>query len=121
MGGIPFMRVLRYVNPVRNEFIEHSHRVLSSNTQAELTTMKKNCWEYKQCGRQPGGSKVGELGVCPAFRSCWVVAGTFCGGEKQGSFASKLGSCMSCDFYKAVKSEEGDGFQMSSVLLKKLG
>ncbi len=27
---------------------------------------KLNCWEYKKCGRQPGGSKVAELGVCPA-------------------------------------------------------
>ena len=25
-----------------------------------------NCWEVKQCGRQPGGPKAGEFGVCPA-------------------------------------------------------
>jgi len=25
-----------------------------------------NCWEYKKCGREPGGIKVHELGVCPA-------------------------------------------------------
>ncbi len=28
--------------------------------------MKTNCWEVKNCGRQPGGAKVGELGACPA-------------------------------------------------------
>ena len=27
--------------------------------------MKLNCWEVKSCGRQPGGSKVREFGVCP--------------------------------------------------------
>jgi len=27
---------------------------------------KLNCWEFKKCGRQPGGPKVAELGVCPA-------------------------------------------------------
>ncbi len=27
---------------------------------------RKNCWEVKKCGRQPGGEKVDELGVCPA-------------------------------------------------------
>ncbi|MGE5174112.1 MAG: two-CW domain-containing protein, partial [Betaproteobacteria bacterium] len=27
---------------------------------------KLNCWEHKKCGRQPGGHKVAELGVCPS-------------------------------------------------------
>ena len=26
----------------------------------------KNCWEFKNCGRQPGGSNVNDLGLCPA-------------------------------------------------------
>ena len=58
--------------------------------------MKQNCWEYKKCGRQPGGSKVAELGICPvavenrtdavnggknAGRACWAVTGSFCGGK----------------------------------------
>ena len=30
---------------------------------------KENCWEVKQCGRQPGGAKTGELGVCLATTS----------------------------------------------------
>ena len=28
--------------------------------------MSKNCWDYKNCGRQPGGSKVETYGLCPA-------------------------------------------------------
>ncbi len=28
--------------------------------------MKQNCWEFKNCGRQPGGHKVNELGLCSA-------------------------------------------------------
>jgi hypothetical protein len=27
---------------------------------------KMNCWEFKQCGREPEGSKISESGVCPA-------------------------------------------------------
>jgi len=28
--------------------------------------MKKlNCWEFKKCGRQFGGEKVSDLGLCP--------------------------------------------------------
>ncbi|MBI5525168.1 MAG: hypothetical protein HY897_02460 [Deltaproteobacteria bacterium] len=86
---------------------------------------KPNCWEFKKCGREPGGNKVSKLGVCPAAvdergeganggsesgRICWVTAGTFCGGKVQGSFAQKRESCEACDFFVAVKKEEGDAF-----------
>ena len=82
---------------------------------------KKNCWEVKNCGRQPGGDKVGELGICPTAlakkcdginggknggRYCWAVAGTFCKGEIQGTFARKLQNCLSCPFYLQVEREE---------------
>ncbi len=67
----------------------------------------KNCWELKKCGREKGRTKVVEMGVCPASpghgRDCWMVAGTFCGGKVQGTFAQKRGTCMTCDWYKAVK------------------
>ena len=67
----------------------------------------KNCWELKKCGREKGGIKVAEMGICPAYpghgRDCWMVAGTFCGGKVQGTFAQKRGTCMTCDWYKTVK------------------
>jgi hypothetical protein len=90
--------------------------------------MAKNCWEHYRCGREPGGSKVDELGVCPAAtaeafdginrgrnggRCCWQVAGTLCGGRVQGTFAQKALSCLFCDFFRKVREEEGRGFQMS--------
>ncbi len=83
---------------------------------------RQNCWEYMKCGRQPGGHKVAELGVCTAAaddsydginrgrnagRFCWAVAGTFCGGKVQGTFADKRASCMSCGFFNKVRAEEG--------------
>lgn len=88
---------------------------------------KQNCWEFKNCGRQPGGAKVGELGVCPAAtdcdadglnygknggRLCWAVAGTFCDGVVQGEYAQKQKSCVACDFFLQVQKEEGLGFQI---------
>ncbi len=67
----------------------------------------KNCWEHKKCGREKGGAKVSEMGICPAYpkngRDCWMVAGTFCGGKVQGTHAQKLGTCMTCDWYKNVR------------------
>ncbi len=83
---------------------------------------KHNCWEIKNCGRESGGAKSDDLGVCPAAsetscdginsgknagRICWAIAGTFCGGKVQGDFAQKSVSCMSCDVFKQIKKEEG--------------
>lgn len=88
---------------------------------------KQNCWEIKNCGREPGGSKTDDLGVCPAStdtssdgihggknagRICWAVAGTFCGGKVQGEFAQKSVSCMSCEVFKQVKIDEGPDFML---------
>jgi hypothetical protein len=64
-----------------------------------------NCWEFKKCGREAGGAKAAELGVCPAYpkhgKSCAHMAGTLCGGKVQGSFATKVVACMQCDYYKS--------------------
>jgi len=100
--------------------------------------MKKrlNCWEFKKCGRQPGGEYERDLGICPAAvdkrldgvhggtnagRACWILTGTMCGGKVQGSFAKKYENCELCDFYKALKEEEGPSYELAIVLLKKLG
>ena len=98
-------------------------------------TIKQNCWEYKNCGRELFGNNVQMLGVCPAAtetklhgvhdgvnagRSCWVIAGTLCHGEKQGVFAQKYNSCMECDFYHIVRDENFQNFQVSLSLLQRL-
>ncbi len=87
-----------------------------------MAQRKINCWEFKNCGREPGGAKASGLGVCPAAidksfnginrgdnagRFCWAVAGTFCGGSAQGTFAEKRESCLGCDFFNKVRTEEG--------------
>jgi hypothetical protein len=63
---------------------------------------EQNCWEYMKCGRDTDASTK-----CPAFphfgRVCWVVAGTFCEGKVQGTFAQKYENCGKCDFYQTVK------------------
>lgn len=96
---------------------------------------KLNCWEYMDCGLDPGGPKADESGACPAARAvkldgshggvnggraCWVVQGTMCGGEIQGSFGEKFSNCCNCDFYQHVRKEEGGNFQLSAMLLDML-
>jgi protein phosphatase len=91
-----------------------------------MESNKQNCWEYMQCGRQPGGNKAKKLGLCPAAidptfngfnrgthagRMCWLVAGTFCHAKVQGTFAEKQSSCKHCEFYQKVHAEEGATLQ----------
>lgn len=72
-----------------------------------------NCWEIKRCGRQVGGSKVAELGECIASKeklghSCWVVAGTLCGGKLQGDAREKGKNCRRCEVYKKYQRTIGE-------------
>jgi len=96
---------------------------------------KQNCWEFKKCGREPGGKNSAAMGICPASladnfqgthygkrggRACWVISGTLCGGIAQGTFAKKWQNCFECDFFNRVKHEEGAGFKKPSDLLAKI-
>ena len=96
--------------------------------------MKKlNCWEHNKCSVGLGSVKNGQ--TCPvvletklnkvhdghnAGRACWVVAGTYCRGEVQGTFAKKYANCEKCNFYQQVRQEEGSKFKLSIVLLNQL-
>ena len=100
-------------------------------------TVRTNCWEFKNCGRQPGGKRSEELGVCPVTtyedlhgahggrnggRACWAIAGSLCGGKIQGTYAQKLSNCWRCDFFNAVKKEEdpsAHGFSATRLGMEK--
>jgi two-component system NtrC family sensor kinase len=66
------------------------------------------CWEYKKCGREKDATTK-----CPAYsnfgRICWSVAGTFCEGKVQGTFAQKYEDCRKCDYYQMLKREREHG------------
>lgn len=86
---------------------------------------KLNCWEFKNCGREPGGLMADVLGECPvgsamkydglnegvgAGRACWMVPNSVCN-HKRGA------SCYDCEFYKRVVFEQDEkiAFKYSSV------
>ena len=62
------------------------------------------CWEFMRCGRDKDATVR-----CPAYphfgRICWVVAGTFCEGKPQGTFAQKYEDCTRCEFYRQLEAE----------------
>ncbi len=96
---------------------------------------KNNCWEFIKCGREYGGKQVRELGVCPVSiesrldgthggtnggRACWIVPNSLCNGTVQGTFVVKFRECMKCGFYRSVKYEEAENFQMAVKLFDRL-
>jgi hypothetical protein len=82
----------------------------------------QNCWEFKQCGREPGGKRAAELGVCLAAtfkpadgfcagqnggRGCAYIVGAFCSGTVPGTRKDLSKHCTVCGFYQRLKSEHG--------------
>ena len=58
------------------------------------------CWEHFQCGEAS----------CPAFEStdhrCWMISGTHCRQEVQGTFIEKLEMCLDCQPFLANSTTE---------------
>lgn len=86
----------------------------------KIMSRKLNCWEFRNCGMEPGGIFSEIYGVCPiartmkydgvngglgAGRACWVVMNKSAG---KGPFICRNNrqSCYDCGFYKRVRSEE---------------
>lgn len=98
--------------------------------------MKRNCWDVMQCGRQHGGARTNELGVCSVStekrldgvnggtnggRSCWVLPLTlYCDDKVRREFTKKFASCFYCRFYELVREEEGNNFALSNEITEKL-
>ena len=96
---------------------------------------KLNCWDFKKCGLEPGGTNSSILGVCTAAcakwlnginfgknggRACWAVKGTMCDMMSQEIYAQKIKKCLACHFYKIVREEEGKEFQWIDIILDKI-
>jgi len=87
--------------------------------------MKMNCWEFYECGREPGGHSVERRGACQApmdeehngtncgkngGRYCWSVMSE--ASKREGKCCKRVGAgeCCECLFYKLVKGQEGEKF-----------
>lgn len=83
-----------------------------------LTTDKKlNCWEFKKCGREPGGRNIAQYGICSipvavdsdgmndgknGGRACWLWRESACGDIMRKCSVEEIRECRECDFYKSV-------------------
>ena len=80
-----------------------------------------NCWQFKNCGREPGGDKVLTRGPCPVAlemaadgihngknggRCCWVITNSVYEGNTPGFCLERSRKCRECDFYLFVEKAE---------------
>jgi len=95
---------------------------------------KLNCWEFKECGREPGGCQAEASGVCRtttakglngihdgqnAGRCCWALAiKGFCAANCEAPLGERLKICVACPFHKRVRREEGKNFLCVRDLLE---
>lgn len=92
---------------------------------------KQNCWEFEKCRRQPGGSKIKDLGICPAAtfsaadgfggginggRACVYITGSFCSSTVKGTRKEILKKCPQCDFYHVLKNEMREEMTLMSFV-----
>jgi hypothetical protein len=90
---------------------------------------KINCWEFRNCGMEPGGIFSKIYGECPvpemmkfdgqnggtgAGRACWMVMHN---GSGIGPFVcrNRRVSCVQCEFFQRVQIEESrlDEYEIS--------
>ena len=75
------------------------HEVQTGNLNVEIENPRLvNCRERMNCDKTD----------CPSYGKtrCWAVAGTFCRGEVQGTFAQKFGDCRKCVVYRESCGDE---------------
>lgn len=106
-------------------FARSSHNILifrlSFSNFFKIINMEEhniNCWEFKKCGREPGGKNAERYGVCSASieidcdglndgknggRSCWLWREFACGKIMKRSSVQNIKECHQCTFYNLVK------------------
>ena len=84
----------------------------TSGCSKNMTEYLKNCWEIRNCELHKNGRLTLIFGECVASlenmgHSCWMLAGTFCDGQIQGTAAQKEKKCRNCNVYQQYHRAEG--------------
>ena len=93
LGKKPTVSGEAICNRIREEIIPILYQVVHNDGITFHNPHVVHCWETKKCERID----------CPAYGNtevpCWYRAGTYCGGNIQGTFVDKCGGCRKCEVF----------------------
>lgn len=80
---------------------------------------KKNCWEFMECERGPGGSKADSLGLCPAALNKDIHREDGENSRHQNRLSTeatekKQLTCLECNFFQQTMQEAGSPIKLRS-------
>ncbi len=78
------------------DYTERACIIISEIMSSEM----EGCWVVKNCRNEK----------CPAYKSdnrqCWLITGTYCRNELQGTYYHKIDACRNCDFFKSANNQK---------------
>ena len=109
------------IKRLREDIIPMFEKIVTSDDVLFSNPNIITCWKLLDCKRTNCllyGDDSKEL-------RCWQIAGTYCGGNPQGSFVEKYGKCSNCKVFKGscptIVEEMGEHFNNMVYLLRQKG
>jgi methyl-accepting chemotaxis protein len=115
LGGETIVKAMEGMNQISGENLRLSKDMVTisedtlfqvENLQYSISNFKihsngdRRCWDILSC---PSSSRQ----KCPAYNveeeRCWLISGTWCKGNQQGDFRSKLRNCMTCEAFRVIQ------------------
>ncbi|MCI5148900.1 MAG: hypothetical protein D3916_05850 [Candidatus Electrothrix sp. MAN1_4] len=89
-----------------------------------MNDSKIDCWEFKKCGREPGGKNIEKYGLCSLVvslednkinnkrngeRLCWSLRESACEGIMRECCVNEIKECRQCTFYIFLQESYNQG------------
>ncbi|MBI5641606.1 MAG: hypothetical protein HZA17_14395 [Nitrospirae bacterium] len=118
LGGETIVRAMEGMSQISSENLKLSRDMVGiaddtlfqiENLQYSISSFRihtngnKRCWDILNC-------PIASRQKCPAYDvaedRCWQITGTWCKGNQQGDFRSKLKNCMTCEAFRVIQGIE---------------
>lgn len=121
MGSKPDDNLADLLQRLKKEIIPLFDKAVSDGGTIFYNPGLVKCWETMKCSASD--CKIQSNGYDKEAVRCWQIAGTYCGGEPQGSFFQKFGDCRRCEVFKnscpTIVEEIGEHFNNMFLLLNR--
>ena len=90
-------QVAEEIAEVANNYLDDVDELMQGIASFNYKKITESCWDLMDCPEETREK-------CPAYlnedRRCWLIAGTWCGGELQKDLTRKQDRCVTCKFFQ---------------------